>query len=280
MFDYWESLCKAGKLKEVSSVVSLVNKKVPESLSYTCLHPSHKMQTKHLLGSAEGNTHFLLGFANPNFKTSAYHYKMIDPTLTDEAAEELASQLGNPTRVQQPGPEEGDTLNTNKSITKKLGAATYTIYTNRVVCKDTFSPYARELLSLSYVPMVEIEVPEVKDKDNSVVPEIVKGLAAAFADATFEEDVCRLVKDKFPVPGSVVPVTTGSGESVYAVISTDSLDFYNRIGESVGITVFDKVYKSMPLSLEGDAHPAVLLNFADNCLGIDTKLLKSYYNLI
>ncbi len=84
-----------------------------------------------------------------------------------------------------------------------------------------------------------------------------------------------LVKSKFPIPGSLIKIPTEEG-IIYSVVTCKSVDFYNKIGEKTGLTVHGKRYTTLDLTKGGDTHPSIVLNFAENTLGIDVELLKSF----
>ncbi len=277
LLDGWEQLAKseigAKAVQELAESL-LANPNRIEKLAYTCMHPEHQRMEKHLLGSVEGNMHFLMGYANPAFAVAPYHYKAINPLLTDNEAALLCKSQGNPSRMkEQDLPAEGEV----SSTTKKFGASAYSFSEGMVQCQKMKSTYAAELLPISYLPTVSVEkstdAPEVTV---DVIPDLVKSLCMDIPDTTFDENVYTFIKSTFPSPSSCVQLSYQSGGDVYAIIDSSSVKFYNKVGERTGIEVFSKRYTELDLLRDGNTHPSILLNFAEKKLGIATDLVKSY----
>ena len=77
VFDSWQPLAKdrpEALAKSVEAISERLQGKSTEEISFSCVHPAHEgVMVKHVLGSVEGNTHFLMGFGSPAFHLAPYH---------------------------------------------------------------------------------------------------------------------------------------------------------------------------------------------------------------
>lgn len=103
LFDSWEPISKARKpiglenWKRLSHMAEQLKGKKASDLTFTTCYPGHEGKKK-LLGSIEGNLHFLMGYANPAFHIAAYHWCVVDPNLSEEDALVLHKTKGHPSR--------------------------------------------------------------------------------------------------------------------------------------------------------------------------------------
>ena len=103
LFDSWEPIAKARKpiglenWKRLSHMAEQLKGKKAADLTFTTCYPGHEGKKK-LLGSIEGNLHFLMGYANPAFHVAAYHWCVVDPNLSEEDALVLHKTKGHPSR--------------------------------------------------------------------------------------------------------------------------------------------------------------------------------------
>ncbi len=282
IFDAIEPLAKGKSSSMKKLAKKLVGKEV-RHISFTCGHPSHAEPVVHLLGTIEGNTHYLLGFANPLFVAAPYHFQLIDPSLPIGVATRLFKMIGNPSNPAlwpagiQAGPE-GETKDTPKeaSATVTFGASSYQVTGTMVTCAATQAMYAPELVCLSYMPsqkMMQAEAAAAEVVDTT--PSTIKALCASEV-SVFVDDVYPFVRNTFPGPGTCVPINTESSETIYGIMTNKSVDFYNRAGEKAGLEVFGRRLTELDLVAGGNSHPSVLVNFAEKHLSIDVDLIKSF----
>lgn len=105
VFDSWEPIEKARKAKGLekwSKLAHMADKlkgKKHSDITFTTGYPGQEGKQK-VLGSIEGNLHFLMGYANPAFYFAPYHLQVMDPNLSDEEAEELYDLRGHPSRME------------------------------------------------------------------------------------------------------------------------------------------------------------------------------------
>lgn len=103
LFDSWEPMAKARKpiglenWKRLSHMAAQLKGKKASDLTFTSCYPGHEGKKK-LLGSIEGNLHFLLGYGNPAFHLAPYHWMIIDPNLSEKDALILHKTNGHPSR--------------------------------------------------------------------------------------------------------------------------------------------------------------------------------------
>jgi len=308
IFDSWEPIRKARKAKGLQNwsrlqhIAHKLEGKKHEDISFTTAYPGKEGQKK-VLGSVEGNLHFLLGYGNPGFHMAPYHWQIIDPNIDDEAAEELHRVKGHPSRPELwkasglDDKAEGDlelgmphpaavtaqklAQRESEGIRVASGSGVYLavpseglvygehnghVYQWDVV-KDSFmaatNPKLVEAMEQTKEPTEKSYGPEI--------PDLVKHRIDLTKD-TFTEDVYPLVKSAFPEPSTVLPLDTKTGEPVFAVVESDLMRFYTRTGQPAWIHAYDSKYHSFDLRKGGDIHASILFNFAVNYLGIDKDL--------
>ena len=320
-FDAWEPLLKARKAKgldqwaKLQPIAGQLAGKGVSAISFTCCHPSHAGEpVRHLLGSVEGNLHFMLGYGNPRFHLAPYHFQVIDPNTTPEEAAETFSRIGNPANpalwtrsgLGDVG-DEGDTdtgeahtsakqakakavsdqARAAESVPAKSPTGSYTcvpseglvygdhnghVYRWDLV-KDSFfsafNPQATEAMNAASVQKSQSAV-----RFKAGVSETVRLEARKYRGEPFDQNVFHLIKSRCPQPGTVVPLESIQGETVYAVVTPNSLDFYTRDGQLAEIKVFDRVYKSFDLVKDGNVPPAALLGFVVKTFGVNPSLLS------
>jgi len=113
---------------------------------------------------------------------------------------------------------------------------------------------------------------EISHSEEPAIPELVKHVAATYIGEDFDDDVYPLVKSHFPAPSSIVPVESTTGETLYGVLTTDSLDFYNREGSPVNVSVYDIPSASFDLHKGGNIFSSVLYTFGSKYFGITPDL--------
>lgn len=321
-FDAWEPLFKARKAKgldkwdRLKNISEKLQGKDVKAISFTCAHPSHGGKpVRHLLGSVEGNLHFLLGYGNPRFHLAPYHWQVIDPNTTDEEAEEIFKRMRHPAnpvlwqKAEIDADDEGD-LDEGKPHKAAIAAkakkaaeqqrqkeaikavtptGTYTAYPSEGIVvggpgdrnvyrwdlvKDTFFTAQNPKLA------DEMNARSIEKGLNSVVfrasvPYAVRQRASAHRGDRFYPDVWPLIKSRVPAPGTVVNLTTTEAERIYGVVTPSSLEFYDQSGSPVDVKVFDQMYKSFDLTVDGDTPPAVLLSFVVKQFKVNPSLLAA-----
>lgn len=116
------------------------------------------------------------------------------------------------------------------------------------------------------------EDPKYYTKLEKVEKSIPSVLVSYLRPGSYDHNVYSLVKSKFPAPGTLIPMTAG----LYGITTSSSIDFYTEDGNPAGIRVFDRVYKSFDLSVDGDVHPSILVNFGVRYLGMSKSVLSEY----
>ncbi len=314
VFDSWEPIAKARKpkgLKEwgrLQHIASKLDGKSSKDITFTTSYPGQEGKKK-ILGSIEGNLHFLLGYGNPGFHLADYHWQIIDPNLSDEEAAQLSEMRGHPSRIDLwqksglPLEEEGDlgggaphpdfaadrqSQDNKKRLVESSmyvpsGAGAYVAVPLKGIIIDatTQQTYKWSLVKDSFFGATN---PEMAEKMNEAeaeeeLPAVQKALLsdkvlARCVLGDFASEVYPFVKGTFPNPGSVVSFEADSGEEIYSVVTCKSLDFYDREGVPICFSVFDRQYESFDLTKGGDIHPSVLLNFAVNVLNVDKTFLS------
>lgn len=320
IFDAWEPLLKARKAKgldrwaKLQPIAEQLAGKGVSAISFTCCHPSHGGQPlKHLLGSVEGNLHFMLGYGNPRFHLAPYAFQIIDPNTTPEEAQETFARVGNPANpalwvrsgLADVGDEgdttEGeahpsakqakakavkDTAKAAESVPAKSPTGTYTCIPSEGLVYGDHNQhvYRWDLVKDSFFSAFNPEATEamnaaaVQKSLNTVsfrpaVPDAIRLEARKYRGDSFDENVFYLVKSRCPAPGSVVPLESTQAESAYGVITTASIDFYGRDGRATEVKVFDRLYKSFDLTPQGNVPPAALLGFIVQTFGVNASLL-------
>lgn len=313
IFDSWDPIVKARKAKGLENWSRLkhmsekLKGKKASDISFTTCYPGKEGQVK-ILGSVEGNLHFLLGYGNPGFHMAPYHWQVIDPNLDDEAAEELYRVKGHPSRPEiwkEAGMEdkpEGDlelgmphpaavaaqeqAKRESEGIRVAVGAGVYLavpseglvygehnghVYTWDVV-KDSFMA----AMNPSMVEAMDAAQEEDRDvAEKSFGPEVPEMVVHRLVEGEeFFPNVYPLVKSLFPVPGSIIPLETDTRETIYGVVSPGDITFYDRGGAEVSVRAYDRAYKSLDLRRGGDVHPSILLMFGVHYLGLDATELE------
>ena len=323
-FDSWEPLLKARKAKGLSKWDRLKNiseklqGKDVKAISFTCSHPSHTGEpVKHLLGSIEGNLHFLLGYGNPSFHIAPYTWQIVDPNLTDEEAEELAARMkhpANPALWAKSGLDVGDEgdvaegaphdLHTKtKAKAKKdssrekevirvaSASGVYLCYPSEglIIGDHNKHTYVWDLVKDSFFTAMHPEVADAMNnaemlksqssvKFTSGVPGKLTAYTKQFRGEPFSPEVWPLVKSHMPSPGKLVNLENDRGETVYGVTTPTSLRFFTRAAEPASIRLFDRSYDHFDLTSNGNVPPAALLGFVLKNFKVNTDLLKSVAN--
>lgn len=317
-FDSWEPLFKARKAKgldkweRLRSLSERLQGKGVKDISFTCCHPSHSNPIKHVLGSVEGNLHFLLGYGNPDFHMAPYHWQVIDPNLTDEEAKEMHSRIshpGNPKMwktVTLPTDDEGDIAegsphperkiakdkakaeaeNRKGAIVVESAAGTYVCLprTQMVYGMESRHSYTWPLVKDTFFAKRHPEVAEamesaeISKSRRSVVytlgiPENVKRDALSFKGQAFAESVWPLVKSRFHKPGKILTLENNEGATLYGVVTDRSIQFYNKDGSPALVKAFDRDYVKFELS-NGGTPPAVLFSFLRKHVDLREDLLQ------
>jgi hypothetical protein len=304
MFDFLEDIVKARKAKGLAewrkfeTVQELLAGKQLSDITFTTCYPGQEGAKKHL-GSATGNLHFVLGYVSPAFHLAPYHWRIVDPNITDEEAAKKGHPA-NPRYWQLSGlplEDEGDfevgkphksaaTSATSdarrmsrktEAMTVKSGYANYVVVPSQreVYSMVTGHVYKWDLIKESFFAATNPEVAEVMNADDN---EIQKSFAEAigFSDPLqvqeFDTRVYPLVKDIFPLPGSVIPL----GKSLYGVVTPSSIVFVKssiRGAQVESIQLLDRTVYEIDLLQKGDTFPAIVLNFGSEYLGIDFSSL-------
>lgn len=326
IFDSWEPLMKARKAKGLSQWDRLKNiseklqGKNIKAISFTCAHPSHVGEpVRHLLGSIEGNLHFLLGYGNPSFHIAPYVWQCIDPNVTDEEAEEMSKRMSHPSNpvlwsksgldVGDEGDlEEGkphelhtkakqkaskDASRKSEEVKVKSPTGSYTCYpTEGLVYGDhNDHVYTWDLVKDSFFTAQNPQIVEVMEaagvqksfgvsKCVSGIPSKVTAYTAQFRGESYDTDVWPLVKSRLPVPGKVLKLESTRGETIYGVTTPTELRFFTREATPAEVQVFDRTYSSFDLTKSGNVPPAALLGFIAKHFRIDQNLLGSIANAV
>jgi hypothetical protein len=320
IFDAWEPLLKARKAKgldkwtKLQPIAEKLSGKDIKAIQFTCAHPSHAGEpVKHLLGSVEGNLHFMLGYGNPAFHLAPYHWMIIDPNTTPEEAEEMFTRAPNPSNPAlwakagiQAGDEgdlaEGEPAPTAKqakikqvqdsdrqaeSVKGNSPTGSYTCVPSEGLIYGDHNGhvYRWDLVKDTFFSAFNPQVTEamnaasVQKSQNAVrfrsnTPDTVRARARLFRDEDFAPDVWALVKSRVSRPGSVVRLETVEAESAFGVVTPDSIEFYGRDGTPCDVRVHDRVYKSFDLKPQGNVPPSALLSFIVGNFGVNASLLS------
>jgi hypothetical protein len=318
VFDAWETLEKARKAKGLSQwerlkpLAEKLEGKGIQAISFTCSHPSHTEPSKHVLGSVEGNLHFLLGYANPEFHFAPYHLSIIDPATTLEEAEEAFKKMSHPSNPTfwakaaftagpegdieegQASPRAGkrkeDEAKTKErpeeSVEAKSPTGSYTCSPSEGLVYGNHNDhvYRWDMVKDSFFSYFNPEATEVMNNAaiiksqsalvfRTVVPEEVTKTAAGYKGSPFHDDVWPLVKSQPRKPGNIIPLEATSGEIIYGVMTDSALEFYSKAGESTSLNIFNTTYKSFDLTKDSTTPPAILLSFLTSHLGVNKSLL-------
>lgn len=286
-----------SKWKKLQSIAGKLQGKTSGDITFTCSHPSHDGHpVKHVLGSSEGNLHFLLGYGNPGFHLADYHWMVMDPNLTEEDVKDKK----NPSNLRYwrdsglETTEEGDVLDgephpgavkaieqdrkektiEQEAVTAENGYRSYMGVPSMslVFGLNNDHVYKWDLVRNSYLAATNPEFAEamneqdldMEDEDEDLTKSIVHVPDVAYSH--YAEDVFPLVKSQFPNVGTVVPVG-----DLNAVLCPTEIQFYTTEGKPAEILFYDQVYKSIDLTINGDIHPEVVVNFATNVLGISPE---------
>lgn len=321
VFDSWfygEDLSKAGpkglsKWNKYTDVAERLNGKSKKDITFTCCHPDHPGE-KHVLGSVQGNLHFLLGYCNPRFYLADYHWLVIDPSLGEEEAVNLFQERGHPARPEawastmtnDPG-NEGDIeagsphpssvpeleienvkrLSSKGAREVRSGAHTYLALPAEGVlyCKETMVYYPWALVKDSFLSAANPEIAQkmeeaFKERSENVEETVHKSsepefLRALAVPGSFHMDVYPLIKSHFPTPGSVFCVEDKSGQDLYGVVSPSSITFYDRSASLVPLELYGRRYESLSLLKGGDVNPSILYSLAVSMFGVDHSVISN-----
>jgi hypothetical protein len=321
-FDAWEPLLKARKAKGLDKWARLQNLseklqgKDSSAISFTCSHPSHaKEPIKHLLGSIEGNLHFLMGYGNPDFHVAPYHWQIIDPNVTDEEAVELTKRMPHPsnpsfwakagiTAEPEGDTDEGNSHPTQKkaredkrkqefrdseAITVQSASGIYTCYPSEGMIYGNHNGhvYAWELVKDSFFTAQNPQVAEAMNsssvkksfdglKFKTAIPQELRAYTAQFAGELYHEEVWPLVKSRFPAPGKVIKLASNTQETLYGVTTPTSIEFYDRSAKPANVRLFDRQYTHFDLTRDGNVPPASLFRFLTKHFKINAELLSGF----
>lgn len=318
LFSAWEPIIKARKAKGLSAWAKLqpiadkLQGKGIDSITFTCAHPSHSGQpVKHMLGSIEGNLHFLMGYGNPNFHLAPYHWQVIDPNLTDEEAQEVSklSHPSNPALWKKAGLEdvdEGDQADgeghkstkagrVKRATDKKRSAekvkgisptGSYSCFPSEGLVMNDKSghTYSWDLVRGTFFSAQNPDVTEAMEEAavqensegvtySSGLPDAVKALSKSMKEETFDPNVWPLIKSRVPKPGHVIHMYSVDNESIYGVITSRDIQFFDRESNPVEIPVFDRLYKSFDITRDGNIPPYSLFLFLTKHFNVNNELL-------
>jgi|694.fasta_scaffold01119_35 hypothetical protein len=313
-FDAWEPLLKARKAKGLDKWDRLrelshkLQGKEVSAISFTCAHPSHAGEpVRHLLGSVEGNLHFLLGYGNPRFHIAPYHWQIIDPNLTEEEAVELSKRIAhpaNPKLWEKAGIEaedEGDQDDgeahkhrpSTKRETKRTGipvrsaAGTYVCYPEDGLVYGVHNGhyYRWDSVKDSFFAAQHPDVAEAMENASvrkslgkihfGVTPSpALRTYTAQYSNSSYDENVWSLVKSVMPKPGKILRLEDKRGETIFGVTTTNSVEFYDRAANRISVRLFDREHDHFDLTRDGNMSPAALLSFLTKHLKISTQLLS------
>lgn len=319
-FDSWEPLLKARKAKgldkwdRLKNISEKLQGKDVKAISFTCSHPSHAGEPiRHLLGSVEGNLHFLLGYGNPKFHLAPYHWQIVDPNSTDEEASEIYERMHHPANPVLWGKagldigDEGDTgegeahpmakmakvkqqsVDQRKSeeIKAVTPTGTYVAYPSEGLVSGDHNGhvYRWDLVKDTFFSAFNPELAEAMEASavqksmqglvfKEGIPDDVKRYAAQFRGESFEPEVWPLVKSRMPAPGALIKLETNQAARVFGVVTPTRLEFYGRDASPVDVAVFDRTYKSFDLTPEGNVPPAVLSAFVVKHFKVNAALLS------
>lgn len=318
-FDAWEPLFKARKAKgldkwaKLQPIAEKLAGKDVKAIAFTCAHPSHGEEpVKHLLGSVEGNLHFMLGYGNPKFHIAPYHWQIIDPNTTSEEAEETFARMHHPsnpvlwTRAGFDVGDEGDTAEGEahplakqakaqkdsdaardaESVKAKSPTGSYTCVPSEglVYGDHNGHVYRWDLIKDSFFsamnpdPAEAMNAAAIQKSATSVrfrtaAPDLVRAAARQYRGEDFSPEVFPLIKSRVPGPGTIIRLETDTAESLFGVVTSNTVDFYGRDGERSEVRVFDRAYKSFDLTADGNVPPAALLGFVVKNFGVNASLL-------
>lgn len=319
-FDAWEPLFKARKAKgldkwaKLQPIAEKLQGKDVKAIAFTCAHPSHAGEpVRHLLGSVEGNLHFMLGYGNPQFHLAPYHWQIIDPNTTADEAEETFSRMhhpANPVLWSRAGFDVGDEGDTaegephpmakqakvkktadeqrqSESLKAKSPTGSYTCVPSEglVYGDHNGHVYRWDLLKDSFFSALNPEVSEAMNaaaiqkshevvRYQSVAPRAVRERARLYRGSEFADEVFPLIKSRMAGPGTIVRLETNQAESAFGLITPTTLEFYGRDGHPTEVKVFDRVYKSFDLLPNGNVPPASLLSFIVKNFRVHAALLS------
>ncbi len=317
IFDAWEPIEKARKPKglknwgRLSHIAHKLDGKKSSDITFTTAYPGKEGQKK-VLGSIEGNLHFLMGYGNPGFHLAVYHWQIVDPNLSDEEAEELHQLRGHPSRPELwkrsglPDEPEGDTevgmphpwavvaqeraRRESEGIRVVVGSGTYLAVPSEglVYGEHNGHVYKWDLLRDSFMAAMNPTLVEAMDgveeetekaqKYGPMVPDMV--LHRAPAREEFTDGVYPLVKSLFPAPGSVIPLDSHTGEVIYGIVTKSAVEFYDRRGFSVAVQAWDKAYTSIDLTKGGNTHASIVYNFGLGYLGLNREQLEQHVDTV
>lgn len=322
-FDAWEPLLKARKPKgldkwdRLQRLSEKLQGKNVNAISYTCSHPSHVGEAaKHLLGSTEGNLHFLMGYGNPDFHLAPYHWQIIDPNVSDEEAAELAKRMPHPANPAfwakaniEVAEDEGDVeegaphadakkrrqerskeqSRAKEAITVPSAAGVYTCYPSEglVYGDHNGHVYSWDLVKDTFFTAQNPNVAEAMNsasvkksldgvKFTSGIPEELRAYTSQFANELYNEEVWPLIKSRFPAPGKILRLSSNTQETLYGVTTPTSLEFYDRSANPASVRIFDREYSHFDLTREGNVPPAALFGFITKHFKVNTDLLSSF----
>lgn len=301
-FDALEDIIKARKAKGLANWKKLeklsedLQGKHAAQISFTTCYPGQEGSKKYL-GSSSGNLHCLLGYINPAFHWAPYHYRIIDPNITEEEAKSMPHPA-NPRHWKESGLEmqdEGDFEEGNPhpslmkgkrakartaakrptSISVSSGYGRYIAVPEegRVYSVTNGHVYDWRIVRESYFASTNPELSQKMSEVSEEGPgeeEVFKSLACPIHP--FHHEVYPLVKSVYPNPGSVLPL----GQGKYAVVNEDHLSFYDSDRQRISVRVFDRVYEEFDLKKGGDVHPSILLNFTVKYLNLDKDSLLQF----
>lgn len=280
------------KWQKLQGIAGRLQGKQAGDITFTCSHPSHEgLEVRHVLGSTTGNLHFLMGYGNPAFYLADYHWLIMDPNLSEDDIKdkEHPSNLKYWRAAGLETREEGDPVEgephpgavaaieqdrkektiEQEAVTAENGYSSYLGVPSLglVFGLNNDHVYKWDLVKNSYLAAANPEFTEAMnsadlDEQEEVVEKAMVKLPVVLAEK-YDSNVYPLVKALFPDPGTVI--TLGD---VTAVLGSNSIDFFTCEGAPAEVLIFDRVYKSIDLTIDGDVHPEIVVNFATDVLHI------------
>jgi hypothetical protein len=296
-FTAWESLFKSlGDREQIAALAELLASKSLSSLEFTALEPSGGTR-KYYLGSSDGNTKFLLGFCSPGFYLAPWHFRVIDPSLSDSQAEYFYEVLGHPSKEDlwvEAGvlPEaEGDfeegtphpffggfrEAKKSKDIKLDLGGASHILSVdNRTLVNLGLEvSYPLDIVEASpqyyWYPELKNQMESFPKEEDYTEPFVedteefddTEESPAVFKGMDFSAGVFPLVKTAFPKPGTVLSL----GNEFNALVTPASIKFLTKSMKQGYYSSYDLESLSL-IDDDNNVTSDLLADFASEELGI------------
>ncbi len=297
IFDALEDIAKARKAKGLEGWKKLdflkdkLQGKQASHISFTTSYPGQEGSIKYL-GSAAGNLHFVLGYANPGFHVAPYHFQLVDPNISDEEAAKMKHPT-NPRYWKDSGlpiEDEGDfdegkphpmahsdRTAKARAAERKTGAmmvqSGYGKYVaapkeGAVYSLSNGHVYKWDAIKESFFAATQQKVTEAMnaEEETAQTEKSIHSKREAFSPFVYP-----MVRRHFPKPGSVF-----EAGALKILVKSDRVEFFDRSGTSTYVKVFDRAYDYFDLKKGGDIHPSILLQFAVRYLGVDRQELMQF----